>query len=100
LRTRPPAPFVAAIVAIESDECARGGGRSPRGSLRFSFRPRGMRRRRVYGRRACIVDVDRSTIESLVAQRYLAPNKRTDNAAIGEALSKWLRVQRQYGGGA
>jgi hypothetical protein len=47
LRTRPPAPFVAAIVAIESDECARGGGRSPRGSLRFSFRPRGMRRRRV-----------------------------------------------------
>jgi hypothetical protein len=28
------------------------------------------------------------------------PGERKDNAAIGEALSKWLRVRRQYGSGA
>jgi hypothetical protein len=86
-------------VAIESDECARGGVRSPRGSLRFSFRPRGMRRRRVHGRRAVIVEVDRDLIDSLVP-RFLKPGKQKDNAAIGKAMSEWLRVGRQYGGGA
>jgi hypothetical protein len=32
-----------------------------------------------------------------VAQGFLKPGAK-DNAAIGEAMSKWLRQARQYGG--
>jgi hypothetical protein len=59
-----------------------------------------MRRRRVYGRRSVRIEVDRDMIAHLVAQRFLAPDKRTDNPTIGEAVTEWLRVTRQYGGGA
>jgi hypothetical protein len=37
-------------------------------------------------------------INSLVP-RFLKPGERKNNAAIGAALSKWLRVTRQYSGG-
>jgi hypothetical protein len=96
LRTRPPAPFVAAIVAIESDECARGGGRSPRGSLRFSFRPRGMRRRRVYGKRLCPVEVDQHEIDGLVAEGLLPTAERENSAAVGRAIMERIRFERRY----
>jgi hypothetical protein len=58
------------------------------------------RRRRVYGRRAVIVEVDQHEIDSLVTQGFLKPGARRDNAAIGAAFTTWLRAQRQYGGGA
>jgi hypothetical protein len=57
-----------------------------------------MRRRRVYGRRSVRIEVDRDMIAHLVAQRFLAPNKQSDNAAIGEAVMDWLQVRRRYGG--
>jgi hypothetical protein len=57
-----------------------------------------MRRRRVYGRRCVSVEVDQQQIDDLVRQGFLKSGARRDNDAIGEALSKWLRVLRQYGG--
>jgi hypothetical protein len=66
-----------------------------------------MRRRRVYDRRSVPVVVDRFMVNDLVAQGFLQALKPRDwksggrrvNDAIGEAMSKWLRVRRQYGGG-
>jgi hypothetical protein len=57
-----------------------------------------MRRRRVYGRRCVPVEVDQHQIDDLVRQRFLRPGGRKDNRAIGEAMSKLLRLQRQYSG--
>jgi hypothetical protein len=59
-------------------------------------RMRRMRRRRVYGRRCVPVEVDKDLIDSLVRQGDLRPGARRDNAAIGEVISKLLRVRRQY----
>jgi glycosyltransferase involved in cell wall biosynthesis len=55
-----------------------------------------MRHRRVYGRRAPRVEVDKDLIDDLVRHGFLKPDSRADTDAIGEALSKWLRVTRQY----
>jgi hypothetical protein len=57
-----------------------------------------MRRRRVYGRRCVPVEVEQHQIDDLVRQGFLKSGARRDNAAIGAAMSKWLR--QQYGGGA
>jgi hypothetical protein len=57
-----------------------------------------MRRRRVYGRRAVIVEVDAIEINELVRLGFLKPGARKDNAAIGAALATKLRVLRRYGG--
>jgi hypothetical protein len=54
-----------------------------------------LRRRRVYGRRCVLVEVDRDLIDSLVP-RFLKPGKQKDNAAIGKAVSEWLRVGQRY----
>jgi hypothetical protein len=59
-----------------------------------------MRRRRVYGRRSVRIEVDRDMIAHLMDKRILPRDKRSDTAAIGEAVTEWLRVTRQYGGGA
>jgi hypothetical protein len=59
----------------------------------------GVRTRRVYGRRCVPVEVDQHEIDELVP-RFLKPDKRKDNREIGKAMSKWLRIQRQYGGEA
>jgi hypothetical protein len=59
-------------------------------------RMRRMRRRRVYGRRCVPVEVDKDLIDSLVRQGDLRPGARRANAAIGEVISKLLRVRRQY----
>jgi hypothetical protein len=56
-----------------------------------------MRRRRVYGRRCVPVEVDQHEIDDLVRQGFLRPGAREDNAAIGTAMSKWLRARRRYG---
>jgi hypothetical protein len=62
-------------------------------------RVKAMRKRRIYGRRIVPVEVDKDLIDSLVP-RFLKPDKRKDNREIGKGLSEWLRVTRQYGGGA
>jgi hypothetical protein len=60
---------------------------------------RRMRRRRVYGRRCVPVEVDEDMIKDLMQYWGLKPGRRTDNTAIGAALTTKLRVARQYSGG-
>jgi hypothetical protein len=75
-----------------------------------------MRRRRIYGRRSVPVEVDQAVIDSLVTLGFLKPGSlrpgglrpgrrhtnavigRRINAAIGAAVSKWLREHRLYTG--
>jgi hypothetical protein len=61
-------------------------------------RMRKSRLRRVWHRRACIVEVDEDVIQSLVTQRFLKPGEEKDNRAIGAAVTKWLRTHRLYAG--
>jgi hypothetical protein len=62
-------------------------------------RMRRMRRRRVYGRRAVIIEVDPDLVQELEALGILKPGKREGaayNAAIAKALGQWIGAVRGH----
>jgi hypothetical protein len=56
-----------------------------------------VRRRRVYGKRLCPVEVDQHEIDGLVAEGLLPTAERENSAAVGRAIMERIRFERRYG---